>query len=116
MKELLLCLIIFTLPLAAGEISLGMVVGIEGDHLLLVDDMKVHVPNLSFAQYISDSDALLDNVEITFPCTMSLITNDLSAPDDPESRVSSNARFATIKIHKFYELEEGRLVERTSID
>jgi hypothetical protein len=116
MKKLLLCLIIFTLPLAAGEIWLGMVVGAQGDSLLLVDGMKVYVPNLSYAQYISESDQLLDDVEITFPCTITLITDDISTPDDPESRIASNARFATIKIHKFYELEEGRLVERTSID
>ncbi|MGB3340405.1 MAG: hypothetical protein WBB37_02865 [bacterium] len=116
MKKLLLCLIIFTLPLVAGEIWLGMVVGAQGDSLLLVDGPKVYVPNLSYAQYISESDELFDDVEITFPCTMTLITDDLSAPDDPESRIAPNTRFTTIKIHKFYELEEGRLVERTSTD
>ena len=116
MKKLLLCLIIFTLPLVAEEISLGMVVGAQGDSLLLVDGMKVYVPNLSYVQYISASDQLLDNVEITFPCTMSLITDDLTEADDPESRIPNNTRFATIKIHEFYELEEGRLVERTSTD
>ena len=117
MKKLLLYLIIFILPLAAEEISLGMVVGAEGDSLLLIDNMKVYVPNLAYAQYISESDQLLDNIEITFPCTMSLIADDLANPDNPESRLQNdNSRFVKIKIHKFYDLQEGRLVERTSID
>lgn len=116
MKRLLLCLIIFTLPLVAGEIWLGMVVGAQGDSLLLVDDGKAYVPNLAYAQYISESNELLDDIEITFPCTMTIMTTDLSTSDDPGSRITSDARFATIKIHKFYELEEGRLVERTSLD
>ncbi len=110
MKKLLLCLIIVALPLMAEEIWLGMVSGAQGDSLILVDGLKIYVPNLTFAQYLSEDDHLLDNIEITYPFTASLVVNDLS---DPESRAVSSASIPTIKIYEFYEVKEGRLVERT---
>lgn len=112
MKKLLLCLIIFALPLMAAEISLGMVSGAQGDSLILVDGLKVHVPNLAYAQYLSDNDHLLDNIKITYPYTASLVFNELS-DSDPASRVVSSSIISTIKIYEFYEVKEGRLVERT---
>ncbi len=115
MKKLLLCLIIFALPLMAAEISLGMVSGAQGDSLILVDDLKVYVPNLAYARYLSDNDHLLDNIEITYPYTASLVFNELS-DSDPDSRAASSASIPTIKIHAFYDIVEGRAVERTTFD
>ena len=113
MKKLLLCLIIVALPLMAEEIWLGMVSGAQGDSLILVDGLKVYVPNLAYTQYLSDNDHLLDNVGITYPYTASLIFNELSDLD-PDSR--SSASIPTIKIHEFYDIVEGRLVERATFD
>lgn len=115
MKKLLLCLIIFALPLMAAEISLGMVSGAQGDSLILVDGLKVHVPNLAYAQYLADNDHLLDNIKITYPYTASLVFNKLS-DSDPDSRAASSASIPTIKIHAFYDIVEGRAVERTTFD
>lgn len=112
MKKLLLCLIIIALPLMAEEIWLGLVSGAQGDSLILVDGLKIYVPNLAFAQYLSEDDHLLDNIEITYPFTASLVVNDLS-DSDPASRAVSSASISTIKIYEFYEVKQGRLVERT---
>lgn len=115
MKKLLLCLIIFALPLMAVEISLGMVSGAQGDSLILVDNLKVYVPNLAYAQYLSDNDHLLDNIEITYPYTASLVFNELS-DSDPNSRAASSGGIPIIKIHAFYDIVEGRAVERATFD
>jgi hypothetical protein len=111
MKKLLLCLIILAMPLMAEEIWLGLVSGVQGDSLILVDNLKIHVPNIAFAQYLSEDDHVLDNVEITFPYKASLIVPNRS-DSDPASRIDSETSFPIIKIHKFYDVKDGRLVER----
>ena len=112
MKKLLLCLILLAIPFMAEEIWLGMVSGVQGDSLILVDDLKVYVPNMAFVQYLSEDDHVLENVEITFPYTASLIIKGRS-DTDPASRIDTKTSFTTIKIYKFYDVKEGRLVERT---
>jgi len=111
MKKLLLCLILLAIPLMAEEIWLGMVSGIQGDSLILVDDLKVYVPNIAFVRYLSEDDHVLENVEITFPYTASLIVTGRS-DTDPTSRIDTETSFTAIKIYKFYDIKEGRLVER----
>lgn len=111
MKKLLLCLILLALPLLAEEIWLGMVSGAQGDSLILVDDLKIYVPNLAYAQYLSEDDHVLENVKITFPYTASLIVKGRS-DTDPASRIDTKTSFTAIKIYKFYDVKEGRLVER----
>ena len=106
MRKLILLLIIISLPLVAEEIWLGMVTGVQGDSLILCDGLKIYVPNLSLSQYVSEDKQSLDGA-VTFPFTASLITN---------GELSKLKRTPTtsLKIHKFYDVIEGRLIERTS--
>ena len=94
------------MPLVAEEIWLGMVTGVQGDSLILCDGLKIYVPNLSLSQYVSEDKQSLDGA-VTFPFTASLITN---------GELSKLKRTPTtsLKIHKFYDVIEGRLIERTS--
>ena len=105
MKYLLICLIILALPLLADEVSLGMVIGTKGNSLILVDGLEVPMPGTSMGRYIDASNQAIDASSITFPFTASLITN----TELPEHM---RAQSTVIKIHKFYEVVEGRLVER----
>jgi hypothetical protein len=107
MKNLLICLIILALPLMAEEISLGMVTGIKGNTLVLVDGQTFSMPRASMGRYIDENNQPVDAASITFPFTASLITN---------TELPSNTRAQTIvvKIHKYYDVVDGRLVERKS--
>ena len=105
MKYLAICLIILALPLMADEVSLGMVTGIKGNSLILVDGVEVRMPGMSLGRYIDENNQAVDGSSITFPFTASLITN----TELPEHM---RAQSTVIKIHKFYDVVEGRLVER----
>ena len=106
MKYLLICLIILALPLVAEEISLGMVT-IKGNSLVLVDGLDVRMPGSSMGRYIDANNQAVDAASITLPFSASLITN-TELP--PQMRVQTTV----IKIHKFYDVVDGRLVERNS--
>ncbi len=108
MKYLILFLIIITPALFAEEISLGMVYGAEGDSLILVDGLKVYVPNLSQGKYVSESNQELKMADVQFPFTASLIIPDQDLP--PEKAI----QLVYVKIHKFYSEVNGRLVETSS--
>jgi hypothetical protein len=107
MKHLLICLIIMALPLMAEEMSLGMVTGIKGNSFILVDGLEFSMPGASMGRYIDENNQAVDAASITFPFTASLIVNtDLPA--------HMRAQTTVVKIHKFYDVVDGRLVERKS--
>jgi hypothetical protein len=106
MKKIILLLVLIALPLMAEEIWLGMVMGIEGDSLVLTDNLKIYSP-AQFRQYTIGDEELLDLDEITFPFKASLIKDDKSA----EFKLVPKT---TIKIHNFYDVIDGRPVKRTS--
>ena len=105
MKCLAICLIILALPLVAEETSLGMVVGIKGNSLILVDGLEVPMPGTSMGRYIDANNQAVDAASITFPFKASLITNTELPPH-------MRAQSTVVKIHKFYDVVDGRLVER----
>ncbi len=107
MKRLLLILAIVALPLFAGEIWLGMVIGVEGDSLILADYLKVYAPS-ALRQYVGANHEAIDvSAALEFPYTASLIleeTEDLAYKGIPQT---------TVKIHQFYDVVDGRLIERS---
>lgn len=111
MKKLFLLLIIFCLPLIAEEIWLGMATGAEGDTLILVDNLKVYVPGLSLGRYINKDDQAVNANSITFPFTASLVKPDQEIPPSEKTGITRIAN-TYIKIHKFYNVVNGRLVEK----
>jgi len=124
MKKLALLLIIITLPLLAQEVSqeiyLGLVTGAEGDSLILVDGLKVYVANLSMAKYIygdDDTDMSLPGTltAISYPFTATLINPGYytkQAGNENSRSAVTQYHPAIIKIHKFYDVVNGKLVER----
>ncbi|MBN2621566.1 hypothetical protein JXB22_10835 [candidate division WOR-3 bacterium] len=119
MKLLALFLVLITFPLLAQddfdqnvqEISLGMVVGAQGDSLLLVDGVKVYVPNLSFARYIDNDDNMVSTA-ISYPFTASLVITEAGGGIVSEDRSAGRTVTNTIKIHDFYDIVDGRLIKR----
>jgi len=107
MKKIILFLIVICLPLCAEEIWLGMVAGVDGDSLILVDGEKVYVKNLLFNRYINEVDQPLDATRVTFPFSASLVINEQM----PEHMRANTVR---VKIHTFYDLKRGRLIEKAS--
>jgi hypothetical protein len=89
----------------AEEISLGMVTGIKGNTLILVDGLEVSLPRGSMGRYIDENNRVVDAASITFPFRASLVV-------DTELPAHLRAQTTVVKIHKFYDVVEGRLVER----
>ncbi|MGQ9533851.1 MAG: hypothetical protein ACUVTF_01270 [bacterium] len=112
MKRLFLLLIVICLPLIADEVWLGMVAGATGDSLILVDGPKVYVPGLSLGRYVNEDDQAIDPGSIKFPFTASLVVPDqnFASADETAMRILLNRAY--IKIHKFYDVVNGRLLER----
>ena len=104
MKKLLLCLTIAALPLFAGEVWLGMVIDAQGDSLVLADDFMVYAPR-AMRQYVSENGDAIDVSTLEFPYTASLITD--------EATEFKGMHRVTVKIHKCYNVVEGRLVEKS---
>jgi len=105
MRKIILFLLAIMLPLCAEEIYLGMVAGVDGDSLILVDGGKVYVRNLLFNRYVNANNLPIDATNVTFPFTASLTINE-QIPE--HARVHS----VRVKIHTFYDIKDGRLVER----
>jgi hypothetical protein len=105
MKKLMICLTIVALPLMAAEISLGMVSGVEGNSLILADGLRISISNLALGRYITADNQPVDPASITFPFTASLVVN----TELPEHIRKHRAQ---VKIHRFYDIIDGRLVER----
>lgn len=98
-KIILLSLTLF-LCLFAEETYLGMVHGIEGDSLVLVDGLRIYVPNAR-GSLVYDN-AFTDPQTISFPFTASLI----------QDRMSRAGIRTYVRIEQQYLLVEGRLVEK----
>jgi len=111
MKKLFLLLIIFCLPLIAEEIWLGMAIGAEGDTLMLVDNLKIYVPGLSLGKYINQDNQAISANSVKFPFTASLIKPDQQTSSEATTDKTAIAN-TYIKIHKFYNVVNGRLVEK----
>lgn len=105
MKKVILFMAMFCLVLGAEEIWLGMIFDCQGDSLIIADGEKVYCPSLLSNRYITEDNLPLDATQIIFPFTASLVTDE----DMPEHMRERTAR---IKIHVFYKIEDGRLVER----
>lgn len=114
MKRLFLCLVIFGLPLMADEIWLGMAMGAEGDTLLLVDNLKVYVPGLSQGRYVGADNQAISAQSVTFPFTASLVrVNQEVMTGGDATSADKNAVVTTyVRTHKFYDVVDGRLVEK----
>jgi hypothetical protein len=82
-----------------------MVADCIGDSLILVDGRKVYVKNLQFNRYVTLDDQPLDATKITFPFTASLSMNDKV----PEHLQPYSVR---VKIHAFYDIRNGHLIEK----
>lgn len=107
MKKIILFALVFIVPLCADQIYLGMVSGVDGDSLILVDGQKVYVCNLQFNRYIDEYNHPVDATTVTFPFTASLTINEQM----PEHVRAHSVR---VKIHEFYDVREGRLVKKDS--
>jgi hypothetical protein len=103
MKKLIICLIIIVLPIFAEEIGIGLVVGTNGDTLLIVDGLKIYVPNLSQGRYIDENNFPISPAMVTFPFKASLVRNETLT-----EHLRDQSMF--VKIHKFYKLVDGVLV------
>lgn len=112
MKKIILLLLILYLPLIAEELWLGMVDGAQGDSLILVDGPKVYVPGLSLGRYVNEDNQAINASSIKFPFTASLVRpgQKMGSEDATDDRnILANTY---VKIHKFYDVVNGRLVER----
>lgn len=112
MKRLFLLLIVICVPLIAEEIWLGMVDGAEGDSLILVDGLKVYVPGLSLGRYVNEDNQAIDVSSIKFPFTASLVRPDQEMTSEDETDMRGVLGHTYVKIHKFYDVVNGRLEER----
>lgn len=119
MKLLTLFALVLTLPLLAQdftdndaqEISLGLVVGAQGDSLVLVDNAKVYIPNLAFARYVDDNNTPVTS-SISYPFKASLVLTGSSGDFSPDAGSAPRTAIGVIKIHEFYDIVDGRLVKR----
>lgn len=100
MKAMILLLLTFSLCLFAEETYLGMVHGIDGDSLVLVDGLKIHVPNARGSLVYKNVST--DAQNISFPFTASLIS-------DRKSRAGARTY---VRVERLYEIRQGRLIEK----
>lgn len=100
MNKIILLLLTLSLCLFAEEIYLGMVHGIEGDSLVLVDGLRIYVPNARKSLFYGN--AFIDPQAISFPFTASLV----------QDRMSPTGVRTFVRIEQQYLLIEGRLVEK----
>jgi len=115
MKKLLFFLIIIALPLAAEECSVGMVAGIAGDSLILVDGLKIHVPNARQA-FVNQRNEIVGFENVQFPFTATLLRENIQPADgSDETRDDQVPGFISVRIRidKTYEIKDGRAVEKT---
>ena len=111
MKKLIICLAILILPLLAEEISLGLVVGFEGNSLILVDGLKVKLPDNSLVSFVGENNQTFDAAKLPFPFTATLVTTEQTSGTAFTSGPGI-IKNTTIKIHKLFKVENGRLVEK----
>jgi hypothetical protein len=100
MNKIILLSLAFFLCLFAEETYLGIVHGIEGDSLVLVDGLRIYVPNAR--KSLVYENAFTDPQAISFPFTASLV----------QDRMSPTGVRTYVRIERQYALIEGRLVEK----
>ncbi|MEO0135916.1 MAG: hypothetical protein ABIL74_02365 [candidate division WOR-3 bacterium] len=116
MKRVILSLILLCLPLLAKEIWLGVVDGIKGDTLCLVDGLNIYVPGLSSGIFYSENGIPLDVSAITFPLKASLVIEE-RARDISDILTETGVKpgfghLVKVKVHNFCEFKDGRLVDK----
>lgn len=115
MKKLLLLLIICTGPLLAADTFLGIATGINGDTLILTDNLKIHVPNIRQA-FVNSRKETIDFEKITFPLEAVLVTPDdesaVPVADNSRERGQIGITTTFIRVNKFFDLKDGRLIDR----
>uniref|UniRef100_A0A7V3RGN4 Uncharacterized protein n=1 Tax=candidate division WOR-3 bacterium TaxID=2052148 RepID=A0A7V3RGN4_UNCW3 len=117
MKRILLFLIFLSLPLLAEEIWLGVVDGMKGDTLILVDGLKIYVPGLASGKFVLENNAPMDISAITFPIKASLVIDERGNRKAPEILNADGVKpefshLVYVKVHKFCEIKNGRLVDK----
>ena len=100
MKKIIILSLALVLGLFAEETYLGMVHAIEGDSLVLVDGLRIYVPNARGSLIHANPDIELQNPP--FPFTATLVRD----------RLSRTGVRTLIRIEQFYEVKNGRLIER----
>jgi hypothetical protein len=100
MNKIILLLLTLSLCLFAEETFLGMVHAIEGDSLVLVDGLRIYVPNARNSLVYDN--AFTDPQAVSFPFTASLV----------QDRMSRTGVRTYLRIEQQYLLVEGRLVEK----
>jgi hypothetical protein len=98
MKTIILLLLTFSLCLFAEETYLGMVHGIEGDSLILVDGLRIHVQNARGSLVYKNMST--DAQNISFPFTASLVRD----------RMSRAGARTYVRVERLYEVKKGQLV------
>jgi hypothetical protein len=100
MKKIIFLSLVCVLCLFAEEIGLGMVHGIEGDSLVLVDGLRIYVPNaLGSLVYTNPEISIQD---ISFPFTATLVRD----------RLSRTGSRTYVRIEQLYDVVNGQLVEK----
>jgi hypothetical protein len=100
MKAMILFLLTFSLCLFAEETYLGMVHGIEGDSLVLVDGLKIYVQNARGSLVYKNTPT--DAQNISFPFTASLIRD----------RMSRAGARTYVRVERLYEIKKGKLIAK----
>ncbi|UCD06285.1 MAG: hypothetical protein JSV98_03385 [candidate division WOR-3 bacterium] len=100
MKAIMLLLLTFSLCLFAEETYLGIVHGIEGDSLILVDGLRVYVPNARGSLVYKNVST--DAQNISFPFRASLVRD----------RTSRAGARTYVRIERLYEIREGKLIAK----
>ena len=100
MKTMILFLLTFSLCLFAEETYLGMVHGIEGDSLVLVDGLKIYVQNARGSLVYKNVPT--DAQNISFPFRASLIRD----------RMSRAGTRTYVRVERLYEIKKGKLIAK----
>ena len=100
MKAIILLLLTLSLCVFAEETYLGIVHSIEGDSLVLVDGLRIHVPNARGSLVYKNMPT--DAQNISFPFKASLIKN----------RASRAGARTYIRVERLYEVKNGILVAK----
>lgn len=100
MKKIIILSLALVLGLFAQETYLGIVHAIEGDSLVLVDGLRIYVPNARGSLVYANPE--IDVQEVTFPFAASLVRD----------RLSRTGVRTLIRVEQLYEIKNGQLVER----
>ncbi len=100
MKAIILLLLTFSLWLFAEETYLGIVHSIKGDSLVLVDGLKVYVPNARGSLVYKNVPT--DAQNISFPFRATLVRD----------RMSRAGARTYVRVERLYEIRQGKLIAK----